>query len=73
MKIEYDKKADILYLHFRTVKPHDSRDVDEGMTLDLDTDGRIVGIEILDAAERIGARALLLMTKKGRSGIRTMA
>jgi uncharacterized protein YuzE len=73
MKIEYDKKTDVLYLHFRKVKPSDSRDVDEGMTLDLDPKGRIVGIEILDAAERIGADALSLMTRKSRSAARRLA
>ncbi len=59
MKIEYDEQADALYLHFRRIQPVDSRDLYEGVTLDLDGKGRIVGIEILDASERVGVESLL--------------
>lgn len=51
MKIEYDKKSDALYIRLRDVKPDDNMDVEEGVTVDLDKAGHIVGIEILDASE----------------------
>ncbi|MBI4232973.1 MAG: DUF2283 domain-containing protein [Chloroflexi bacterium] len=59
MKIEYDKEVDALYILLRDVKPADTMDVEEGVTIDLDEEGHIVGIEILDATERLGLTSLL--------------
>ncbi|MBI4298639.1 MAG: DUF2283 domain-containing protein [Chloroflexi bacterium] len=59
MRIEYDKEVDALYIRLRDVKPADNVDVEEGVTIDLDKDGHIVGIEILDATERLGLESLL--------------
>ena len=50
MKIEYDRQVDALYILLRNVAPADSADIEEGVTVDLDSNGHIVGIEILDAA-----------------------
>ncbi len=36
MKIEYDQKADALYIQFRRVLVEDNVDVEEGVTVDLD-------------------------------------
>ena len=59
MKIEYDREADALYIQFRAVHPEDNIDIEEGVTIDLDKDGHIVGIEILDVSERFGLEALV--------------
>lgn len=59
MKIEYDKEVDALYILFRDVTPTDTADIEDGVTVDLDGDGHIVGIEILDASERLGIESLL--------------
>ena len=59
MKIEYDKEVDALYIRLRDVKPVHNMDVEEGVTIDLDEDRHIVGIEILDAAEKLGLESLL--------------
>ncbi len=53
MKIEYSKNVDALYVKFREVKIADSMDIEEGVTVDLDENGHIVGIEILDASEKL--------------------
>lgn len=53
MKIEYSKDADALYIKLREAKIADSRDIEEGVTIDLDENGHIVGLEILDASERL--------------------
>jgi uncharacterized protein YuzE len=53
MKIEYSKNVDALYVKFREVKIADSMDIEEGVTIDLDENGHIVGIEILDASEKL--------------------
>lgn len=53
MKIEYSKDIDALYIRLKQVKVTDSRDIEEGVTVDLDEKGHIVGIEILDASEKL--------------------
>ena len=47
-KILEDKEVDALYIQLRDAKPADTADVEEGVTIDLDAKGHIVGIEILD-------------------------
>ena len=59
MKIEYDKEVDALYILLTNVKPVDTMDVEEGVTIDLDGQGHIVGIEILDATDRLGLESLI--------------
>lgn len=59
MKIEYSKTADALYIHLRDVPVAESRDVEEGVTLDFDAEGHIVGVEVLDASERLGLSNLV--------------
>lgn len=53
MKIEYSKDVDALYIRLREAKIADSMDIEEGVTIDLDEKGHIVGIEILDASEKL--------------------
>ena len=53
MKIEYSKDVDALYIRLREVKIADSMDIEEGVTVDLDEGGHIVGIEILDVSEKL--------------------
>ncbi len=52
MKVEYDKEVDALYI--RIVETHIARteELDEGVNLDFDNQGKLVGIEILNAMER---------------------
>ena len=53
MKITYDPEADALYIEFRDVQAFDSVDVEDGVTADLDIDGHIIGLEVLDASSRL--------------------
>ena len=53
MKIEYSKSVDALYIRLRDAKVVDSTDIEEGVTVDLDEKGHIVGLEILDASEKL--------------------
>ena len=53
MKIEYDPEVDALYIELRDVYADHSIDIEEGVSVDLDADGHIVGLEILDASERL--------------------
>ena len=53
MKIEYDPEADALYIQVREVEVADNVDIEDGVTVDLDADSHIVGLEILDASKRL--------------------
>ncbi len=52
MKIEYDNEVDALYI--RLQEKHVSRTVEivEGLNLDLDENGKLIGLEVLDATKR---------------------
>ncbi|MCY3542762.1 MAG: DUF2283 domain-containing protein [Chloroflexi bacterium] len=63
MRIEYDDEADALYILFKKgSKPVDARDEGTGVTADFDEQGHIVGLEILDAAEKLGLESILTVT-----------
>jgi uncharacterized protein YuzE len=59
VRIEYSKQVDALYIHLREVPLAESRDIEEGVTLDFDAKGHLVGLEILDASERMGLSNLV--------------
>ena len=53
MKISYDPKADALYIKFQDGSTARTRKVEEGMLIDLDGGGSLVGIEIIGMKGRI--------------------
>ena len=59
MKIEYSKSVDALYIRLREAKIADSMDIEEGVTVDIDENGHIVGLEILDASEKLNISDLV--------------
>lgn len=62
MKIEYSKNIDALYIRLREAGIADSIDIEEGVTADLDEQGHIVGLEILDASEKLNISELVNTT-----------
>lgn len=52
MKIEYDKEVDALYIRIQEKKVARTREIEEGINLDIDEDGKIIGLEIIGATER---------------------
>lgn len=59
MRIEYSKSADALYVYFREKEVARSKEVEEGVVIDLDEEGHIVGIEVLDASKRLQPNELV--------------
>ncbi|MEW5947226.1 MAG: DUF2283 domain-containing protein [bacterium] len=55
MRITYDSEVDALYIRFIEAEVI-SKHVAEGIAVDYDEDGKIAGIEILDAVKRFGSR-----------------
>lgn len=53
MKITYDPEVDALYIRFLETTVT-TKHLAEGLAADYDADGRLAGIEILDAAKRFG-------------------
>lgn len=52
MKIEYDKEIDALYIRLQEKDVDRTLEIEEGLNLDLDRSGKMIGIEVLDAADR---------------------
>lgn len=52
MRMTWDKKADALYIRFDEAKIIESEEVSDGIILDFDASGRIVGFEMLYLRER---------------------
>jgi uncharacterized protein YuzE len=54
VRVEYDEKADAMYIWLRKAKYDISEELAENVVLDLDKNGRIIGIEVLDASKNLG-------------------
>jgi uncharacterized protein YuzE len=59
MRISYDTKYDILYLKLGEAEKVYCKDIDEDITMDIDAQGRLVGIEIISASEHVNLSLLL--------------
>ena len=55
MKLRYDPEVDALSLVFRETTVS-TRHLAEGIAADYDAEGRLAGLEILDAQKRFGGR-----------------
>ncbi len=51
MKVEYDRESDILYIKFKDSKITETQMLSEDAYIDLDKDGKLVGIEIWKASQ----------------------
>ena len=52
MRITYDPEVDALYIRFEETTVT-TKHLDEGIAADYDAEGRLAGIEILDALKRL--------------------
>ena len=57
MRSRYDRETDALCIRFAATAVEESEEVRPGIVLDLDAEGRVVGIEVLDASEHLAAGA----------------
>jgi uncharacterized protein YuzE len=57
MKITYDHEVDALYIRFKETTVT-TRQLAEGISADYDAEGRLAGIEVLDAVKRLGDPAV---------------
>jgi len=52
MKIEYDNEIDALYVRLREKYVDRTVEIEEGLNIDLDKSGKMIGLEVLDAVDR---------------------
>ncbi|TLD40156.1 MAG: hypothetical protein JETT_3581 [Candidatus Jettenia ecosi] len=52
MKIEYSKEADAIYVYFKEDFVAKSKEIEDGIVIDFDEDGQLIGIEVLDVSQR---------------------
>ena len=66
VRVEYDRKADAMYIWLRKAKYDISEELAENVIIDLDKNGRIIGIEVLDASKNLGKELVtkILNTEK---------
>ena len=66
VRVEYDEKADAMYIWLRKGKYDISEQLAENVVIDLDKNGCIIGIEVLDASKRMGKELVskILSTEK---------
>lgn len=58
MKITYDREVDALYIQFKDTTVT-TQHLADGIAADYDAEGRLAGIEILDAVKRLGDTTIL--------------
>jgi uncharacterized protein YuzE len=52
MKIEYDRGVDALYIRLQEKYVAKTIELEEGLNLDFDENGKLIGLEVLDATDR---------------------
>lgn len=60
MKLNYYAETDSLYIDLSSKTSTESKEVSEGVVLDYDTDGNLVGIEIDNASKKLNLRELII-------------
>jgi uncharacterized protein YuzE len=58
VKIDYDPVRDLLYVYFAEpdVKAAETITVTPGVHADFDREGKLIGIEVIDASEVVGGK-----------------
>jgi len=60
MKLNYYKDTDSLYIDLSSKSSAESREISEGVVLDFDADGNIVGIDIDNASRKVDLKEISL-------------
>lgn len=55
MRFHYDKRKDAFYIRFDERPYAASDEVEDGIIFDYDKQGKLIGIEILDASRKLSA------------------
>jgi uncharacterized protein YuzE len=59
MKVHYDEETDSLYLKLSDQQPDGVIEIAEGVNIDTTADGKLAGIEILKASDKMNIDTIL--------------
>jgi uncharacterized protein YuzE len=65
MKLNYHPETDSLYIDLAERPSIESREIPEGVVLDYDIDGKLVGIDIDNASNKVELKRLVLSRLPG--------
>jgi uncharacterized protein YuzE len=60
MKLNYYKDTDSLYIDLSSKPSKESKEISEGIVLDYDAEGNLVGIDIDNASHKIDLKEIIL-------------
>lgn len=60
MKLDYYPETDSLYINLSEKTSVESKEISEGVVLDYDVEGNLVGIDIDNASKQVQLRELIL-------------
>jgi len=60
MRIHYSQNANALYIRLKETEIANTDEISEDIIIDYDKNGNVIGIEILDAAEKADVRNLII-------------
>ena len=58
MKLHYYPETDSLYIEFRAGPGTETREISDGLNVDLASDGRVIGLDIDHASQRLDLSTL---------------
>jgi uncharacterized protein YuzE len=64
MKVRYDKTVDAMYIYAEEGNAEYSEEIEEGVIIDISKEGKVIGMEILDASEKFSPKSLSRMLAK---------
>jgi uncharacterized protein YuzE len=59
MRIEFDQEADALYVQIHEAYVAHIKEIEEGVIIDFDENGKVIGMEILDITKRFPLKDLV--------------
>ena len=65
MKLNYHPETDSLYIDLSEQTSVESREISDGIVLDYDADGNLVGIDIDNASEKVDLQKLTISKLPG--------
>jgi uncharacterized protein YuzE len=66
MKLNYYAETDSLYIDLSETPSAESREISEGVVLDYDAKGNLVGIDIDNASKKVQLKQLILSKLPGK-------
>ncbi len=66
MKLNYHPETDSLYIDLSEKPSAESREISEGVVLDYDSQGNLVGIDIDNASRKVELQSLVLSRLPGK-------